>query len=72
MTGRPPLWVVVNGERHRYEEGATVATVIAKLLADPVGCAVACNGEVVPRSQWETVTVLEGDRIEVLGAAAGG
>jgi len=36
------------------------------------GIAVAVNGEVVPRSAWETTGLHPGDRVEVLTAAQGG
>jgi sulfur carrier protein len=36
------------------------------------GVAVAVNGEVVPRSAWETTGLHPGDRVEVLTAAQGG
>ena len=34
--------------------------------------AVARNGEVVPRSAWETTRLADGDAVEVLAPVAGG
>jgi sulfur carrier protein len=36
------------------------------------GVAVAVDGEVVPRSAWESTTLREGQTIEVVGAIQGG
>jgi len=39
---------------------------------DGRGVAVAMRGEVVPRSQWDHVAVIDGTTIEIVTAAAGG
>ena len=36
------------------------------------GVAVAVQGEVVPRAEWVTMCLRNGDRIEVVGAIQGG
>lgn len=64
--------VVVNGEPRRLDAGARVAHVVAALGADPTGSAVALNGEVVPRSAWQSCELSDGDRVEVLTAVQGG
>lgn len=66
--------VVLNGEPHEAAEGATVADLVAAAGIEPDrrGIAVALNGEVVPRSAWAATPVVEGARIEVLQAVAGG
>ena len=50
----------------------TVAELVAVWCLSPKGIAVARNGEVVPRSAWEHTVVADGDRIEIVTAAAGG
>ena len=40
--------------------------------SDGRGMAVAVDAEVVPRSEWETVELTEGQRVEVVGAIQGG
>jgi sulfur carrier protein len=64
--------VRLNGEPARVAFGTTVAEVVATLTTDPRGCAVARNGEVVRRSDWEREVLVEGDHLEVLAPAAGG
>lgn len=66
--------VLVNGEARTLQAGATVATVVAQLHPDrPTrGVAVAVDGEVVRRADWDAVTLADGARVEVLGAIGGG
>jgi sulfur carrier protein len=68
--------ITVNGEAVTAPDGAVVAEVLAGFLADRPGgdrgIAVALDGEVVPRSRWESEVVADGQRIEVVTAAAGG
>ena len=65
------LWV--NGERRRMAAG-DVRSLLTALGLDPGGrgIAVARNGEVVPRSAWETTTLAPEDRIDIVGAVQGG
>jgi sulfur carrier protein len=62
--------VTVNGASAELPPGATVATAVAERAAGRV--AVALNGEVVPRSRWETTDLAAGDSLEVLAPTAGG
>jgi sulfur carrier protein len=65
--------VTINGSDREIEEGTKVADVVRE-LAGPrrTGIAISLNGEVVPKSRWEFVTVGDGDRLEVLSAIGGG
>lgn len=67
-----PLAVTVNGEGRDLAVGATVSDLVQDLPGSGRGTAVARNGEVVPRSQWPTTLLSDGDRVEILGAAQGG
>ena len=62
----------VNGLVRELADGSTVATVLALLDAPPRGVAVALDGEVVPRGQWATTEVRDGQQVEVLHAVQGG
>jgi len=64
--------VFINGEPAELPEGATVATVIAKLDLPSRGIAVALDREVVPRGQWERAVLGDGSRLEVVRAVQGG
>lgn len=66
--------VTVNGLARELEAGATVASVLAVLDVPPGarGVAVALDGEVVSRSQWEQTELRDGALIEVVAAIGGG
>jgi sulfur carrier protein len=67
-----PATITVNG---RPEPGAaTVASLLERLGVGVAarGLAVAVDGEVVPRSQWNERQLEAGARVEVLGAIQGG
>ncbi len=66
--------VVLNGAERELAEGTTVQAAVEALdlPAAGRGVAVAVDAEVVPRTQWETHTLQDGARIEVLRAIQGG
>jgi thiazole synthase len=66
--------IELNGERVELPDGAMVATAIdaSGAAADQRGIAVAVDGEVIPKSEWETTALSEGQEIEVLAAIQGG
>ena len=65
--------VELNGEPTALPDGATVAAAIeASGAAARRGVAVAVDGEVVPRSEWDATRLHEGEKIEVLAAIQGG
>ena len=66
--------LVVNGSTVEIPERATVGNVVAELAAGRTsrGTAVAVNGEVVPKSEWDATRLSPGDRVEVLHAIGGG
>jgi sulfur carrier protein len=66
--------ILLNGERVEVAAGDTIAAALAHLgVAErPRGIAVAVDGEVVPRSDWETFALDEDARVEVVTAIQGG
>ncbi|MFJ9816210.1 sulfur carrier protein ThiS [Streptomyces sp. NPDC101151] len=64
--------VSVNGERHQVAPGTALDALVKTLTAAPSGVAAAVNETVVPRAQWATTALAEGDRVEVLTAVQGG
>lgn len=64
--------VFVNDVQLDVATTSSVADIVDGLVASRAGVAVAVDREVVPRSQWEQRLLVEGARIEVLEAAAGG
>lgn len=66
------MQVWINGERRELADGALVRDALAALGAPESGIAVAVDGEVVRRSDWASVALADGSRVEVLTAVQGG
>jgi sulfur carrier protein len=66
--------IVLNGESAPFRAGETLDVVLASLglTATSPGVAIAVDREVVPRAEWETFTLADGARVEVLTAMQGG
>ena len=64
--------VVVNGEPRELEPGTTVAGLVELLGMPRRGVAVALDGEIDRRGEWDTCAVPDGARVEVLTAMQGG
>jgi thiazole synthase len=68
------MTVELNGEPIELPPGSTVAAAVeaSGAAADRRGVAVAVDGVVVPRSEWDRTALREDQRIEVLAAIQGG
>jgi sulfur carrier protein len=61
----------VNGDDDAFLS-ETVAELLRRRLIEPRGIAVALDGEVVRRSEWDTTPIPDGTSIEIVTAVAGG
>ncbi len=68
------LRVLLNGAPTTLPDGATAADAVRTSGApeETRGVAIALDGEVVPRGEWESTPLAEGCRVEVLRAVQGG
>ena len=66
------ITVQVNGESRAFDPPTVLRDVVAGLTSSRSGVAAALNETVVPRGQWPTTEVRDGDRVEVLTAVQGG
>jgi sulfur carrier protein len=65
--------VTLNGESRDLGDAATVETAVRAIGApDGRGVAVALDGEVIPRGEWATTAVRDGQQVEILRAVQGG
>ena len=65
--------IELNGRPVEVEARATVADAVAASGAsERRGVAVAVEGEVVPRSEWEATPLRDGQHVDVLHAVQGG
>jgi sulfur carrier protein len=66
--------ILLNGESSDVEAGESVAALLRHMGLDPDarGVAVAVDGEVVPRGEWQSFALADEARVEVLSAMQGG
>jgi sulfur carrier protein len=64
--------LTINGEPREFDDGATLADLVAATLATDRGVAVAVDGEVAPRATWADLALRDGQAIELLTAVQGG
>jgi sulfur carrier protein len=66
--------VTLNGRRAELPDDATVEAAVRDAGAPEQGrgVAVAVDGQVVPRAEWERTRLREGQQVEVLRAVQGG
>lgn len=66
------MQLVINGEKIQ-SEAANVGELLRERLGEvPAGTAVAVNGEVVPKSEWESAQLEDGAQVDILTAVQGG
>jgi sulfur carrier protein len=66
--------ITVNGDPADLPAGALIGDVLDRLGIEPGrrGVAIAVDGEVVPRAEWDTTSLADGVRVEVVQAIQGG
>ncbi|MPY79319.1 MAG: sulfur carrier protein ThiS [Actinophytocola sp.] len=64
--------VEVNGEDREFADGTTLAGLLEQLGTAQRGVAVAVDGTVVTRSEWQDVVLADGAKVEILIAVQGG
>lgn len=66
--------ILLNGRDCELTAPQTLAGALAELslALDARGVAVAVDGEVIPRTRWESLPLSDGARVEVLTAMQGG
>ena len=65
------LWL--NGEETLMSGGEELDDVLRLLgILDSKGVAIAIDGEVVPKSEWEQTKLKDGQKVEVVRAVQGG
>ncbi|HHY04055.1 MAG TPA: sulfur carrier protein ThiS [Thermoanaerobacterales bacterium] len=64
--------LTVNKEKMKYEEGMTIDDILKKKKYSFPLITVVVNGEVIPREQYSTYKVEDGDNIDVIHIMSGG
>ena len=64
--------VTINGEEREFPDEAPLSEYVSSLGVNPKMIAIAYNGEVLRRDEWDEITLSDGDRLEVVRAVGGG
>ncbi len=64
--------IQVNGAPREVADGTSVQALLVAVAGSARGSAVVLDGEVVPRSSWDDVTLRQGQAVEIVTAVQGG
>jgi sulfur carrier protein len=64
--------LTINGEWRTFTASMTVAELVHRLGARERGSAVAVDGVVVPRGEWDEQLLTDGQTVELVHAVQGG
>jgi sulfur carrier protein len=65
------MQIIINGEQRSVAE-QSVLHLLQSLEIDPRRVAVELNMEILPKAEYETTTLADGDRIEIVHFVGGG
>jgi sulfur carrier protein len=67
------MQIYINGNlKQLASENVTISALVVTLNLTGKRLAIEKNGEIVPRSQFDTVALHDGDKLEIVGAVGGG
>ena len=66
------MQLIVNDEKVTTEAEDVAGLLRERLGEVPAGTAVALNGDVVPKSEWEKTQLVDGATVDILTAVQGG
>ena len=66
--------IILSGEPRELESADNLHDLLAHIAIDPSknGIAIARNGVVIPKKNWENEPLADGDAIEIVRASQGG
>lgn len=65
--------ILINGNVKEFDgENMTISNLVVTLNLVGKRLAIEKNGEIVPRSQFHTAMLNDGDKLEIVGAVGGG
>jgi thiamine biosynthesis protein ThiS len=62
----------INGERTELTPGTTIMSFVASKNITPEHIVIEYNGEIIPRSKWESIPIGDGDSLEIVKFLGGG
>ena len=64
--------VSINGVDRHFDTPVSVITLLEQMQLGGKRIALECNGEIVPRGQYQQRLLADGDRLEIVVAVGGG
>jgi sulfur carrier protein len=65
--------ISINGKIKQFDgKNMTISALVVTLNLTGKRLAIEKNGEIVPRSQFDTTMLNDGDKLEIVGAVGGG
>lgn len=64
--------ILVNNKETELTAGNTIADLARQLELPAQGVAIALHNRMIPRTEWETVSLQENDSLVIIKAACGG
>jgi sulfur carrier protein len=66
------MTIELNGSPREVPAGSTLDALIAAVAGSLRGSAAAVDGEVVPRAEWQSFELADGQHVEIITAVQGG
>jgi len=66
------ITIVINDQARQVASELNLQQIISLFELPEMGCVVAINNNIVPRSEWASTVLSQGDRISLFQAIAGG
>lgn len=67
------MQLIINGKPKSFDLASfSVAHLVSVLALEGKRLAIECNSEIVPRSQFAEKQLMDGDKLEIVGAVGGG
>ncbi len=64
--------VSINGVARHFDTPVNIVTLLEQMQLGGKRIAVECNGEIIPRGQFDQRLLADGDRLEIVVAVGGG
>lgn len=64
--------IIINGDPHKIGEGQNLVKLLQDLKLDPTKVAIERNLEIIPKTTYQDVKLIEGDRLEIVHFIGGG
>jgi thiamine biosynthesis protein ThiS len=64
--------VIINSERRSLAAARTIAELVSELQLVPATLLVELNGNALHRHEWDSRTLSDGDKVELVRVVAGG